>query len=133
MKKSLIFLFTIALTMGCISTQTTANAATNDNLFSGSAILKDLKEGVKKDLESAADATKKSRVTRLQTERNEKLAPINKEIAAKKVEIAQINKAKTTETERALKLIKANHELQALEAKRDRVKSFYDKQIEASK
>ncbi len=96
-------------------------------------IVNDIKTGVQKDVENTATATKKAKIAELQKLKDEKLKPLNDEIAAKKKEIEAVKSSKVTETEKAAKLALLNRQLKYLETKKTNLENTYNNKINAFK
>ncbi|MCX4275446.1 MAG: hypothetical protein OSJ27_06665 [Candidatus Gastranaerophilales bacterium] len=140
MKNMLAMLLALIFTTSIASAATTNSTAVNLK----NAIKKDVttaKEAIKKDLENAdkeakakKEAQNKDKKAALKSKRDAQIAPIDNQIKTKKQQIKDVKKSATmTETEKNIRVRSYERQIEALEAKKERINKTYQTGIDAIK
>ena len=140
MKNVLAMLLALIFTTSIASAATTNNTAVNLK----NAIKKDVttaKESIKKDLQNAdkeakakKEAQNKDKKAALKSKRDAQIAPVDNQIKTKKQQIKDVKKSTTmTETEKNIRVRSYERQIEALEAKKERINKAYQTGIGAIK
>lgn len=140
MKNVLAMLLALIFTTSIASAATTNNTAVNLK----NAIKKDVttaKESIKKDLQNAdkeakakKEAQNKDKKAALKSKRDAQIAPVDNQIKTKKQQIKDVKKSTTmTETEKNIRVRSYERQIEALEAKKERINKAYQTGIDAIK
>jgi len=135
-----------AILLALIFTTSIASAATTNNTAVNlrNAIKQDVtsvKESIKKDLNNAnkeaqakKEAQNKDRKAALKSKRDAQIAPVDNQIKTKKQQIKDVKKSTTmTETEKNIRIRSYERQIEALEAKKERINKTYQTGIDAIK
>ena len=140
MKNVLAILLALVFTTSIASASTSNSTAVNLK----NAIKQDVtnaKQAIKKDLENADKEAKAKRETQnkdkkaaLKSKRDAQIAPVDNQIKTKKQQIKDVKKSTTmTETEKNIRIRSYERQIEALEAKKERIDKTYQTSIDAIK